>query len=57
MSGSSNAMIDKMNESPFIVCTICGAISSDDRAAERHYDQVHAGKDEPEDPTWLEARL
>ena len=53
MSRSVDAMIDRMNaEAALTICTICGAISSDDRAAERHFDQCHLGKDEPEDDFW-----
>lgn len=37
-----------------IICTICGAISTDDEAAETHYNRTHLGLDEPEDEFWLD---
>jgi hypothetical protein len=36
-----------------VICTICGAISTDDEMDEIHYNATHADKDEPEDEFWI----
>lgn len=36
-----------------IVCTICGAISTDEKMDEIHFNRTHEGKDEPEDEFWI----